>query len=163
MHRSDRLRNGMMRMTLRKLATGLLVFGLSALASLGTDARENVGTSETVPVPALAGASEADAARQLGQASRCEPSKYGRKCFFKGEAVEIMFIDGAADWFTVTPQSAAYSPSSLDRLGLPRGQTPAFSSDQVMRWSGLGGVREVSVFPDGKGGVRYFYIKAKTQ
>lgn len=162
MYRTDRLRGGMVRMAGRKRAAGLIVFGIGALASLGADAREKVGTSETISVSALAGASEPDVARQLGQASRCEPSKYGRKCFYTGDAVEIMFIDGAADWFTVTPQNVAYSPSSLGQLGLPRGQAPAFSNDQVMRWTGLGGLREVSAFSDSNGGVRYFYIKAKS-
>ena len=152
----------MMRMAGKKLVAGLLVFGFGALTSLGANAQEMKGTSETIPVPALAGASEADAARQLGQASRCEPSKYGRKCFYMGDAVQIMFIDGAADWFTVTPQKAAYSPSSLDQLGIPQGQAPAFSNGQVIRWTGLVGLREVSVYPDGSGGVRYFYIKAKS-
>jgi hypothetical protein len=33
----------------------------------------------------------------------------------------------------------------------------------VMRWNYLGGLRGVSAFPDGKGGVRYFYIKSKSQ
>lgn len=152
-----------MRMAGKKLVAGLLVFGFGALTSLGADARGMAATSEAIPVPALVGANEADAARRLGQASRCEPSKYGRKCFYKGDAVEIMFIDGAADWFTVTPEKAAYPPSSLDQLGLPHGQAPAFSNDQVTRWTNLGGLHEVSVFPDGMGNVRYFYIKAKTQ
>lgn len=159
---SDRLQNGMMQMAGRKLVVGLLVFGFAPLAALDAEAREMVGTSKTVPVQALVGASEADTARQLGQASRCEPSKYGRKCFYMGDAVEIMFIGGAADWFTITPQNVAYSPSSLDQLGLPRGQPPAFVNDQVMRWTGLSGLREISAFSDSNGGVRYFYIKAKS-
>ena len=163
MCRSGWLLNGMMQMAGRKLVVGLLVFGFGPLAALDADAREMIGTSKSVPVPALVGASEADTARQLGQASRCEPSKYGRKCFYMGDAVEIMFIAGAADWFTVTPENAAYSPSSLDQLGLPQDQAPSFSNDSVMRWSHLGGLREVSAFSDSNGGIRYFYIKSKTQ
>lgn len=150
-------------MAIKGLATGLLVIGFGALAPLSADARENVGTSETIPVPALVGASEADTAQQLGRASRCEPSKYGRKCFYKNEAVEIMFINGAADWFTVKPESAAYLPSSLSRLGLPRDSVPVSSTEHAIRWVGLAGLREITAFPDGAGSVYYFYVKAITQ
>ncbi|CAM2781225.1 hypothetical protein JHFBIEKO_2256 [Methylobacterium mesophilicum] len=153
----------MMRMAFRKFVSGLLVFGFGALAPLYAEAREKMGTAETISVPALVGANEAETAQQLGQASRCEPSKYGRKCVYKAEAVEIMFINGAADWFTVTPKNAAYLPSSLGQLGLPTDSAPASSTQYAMRWLGLAGLREVTAFPDGSGNVNYFYIKARIE
>ncbi len=81
---------------------------------------------------------------------------------YKGGAVEIVFIGGLADWFTVYPANAPFTRSGLTQLGLPADKRPSFKSDDVMRWSSLNGLRDVSAFQGEEGMMDYFYVKART-
>lgn len=119
-------------------------------------------TSSIVPVAELAGATPSAVAAVLGAPESCEKSKFGRKCFYEAGAVEVVFIGGGADWFTVYPKDAFMTASSLSQLRLPVDQRPAAETAEMIRWDGLAGVLEVSAYAGEGGRVSYFYVKART-
>lgn len=115
-----------------------------------------------VDVLALAGSSQDDVAGMLGEPTACQAASNGQMCSYKTGQTEIVFIDGEADWITVEDlDTAPYSVDALPLLGIEPA-TPTFSSDNVLRWEGVGDLRELSIFPEGQG-VDYAYIKARTQ
>lgn len=74
--------------------------------------------------------------------------------------VEVVFVDGKAEWITVFPAqeiSLWYSPRALRALGFPDWR-PTFHNQHVIRWEHASGIRQVSVFPGQQGLVDYFYI-----
>ena len=47
-------------------------------------------------------------------------------------------------------------------LGLPE-SSPAFNNpSNVLRWENVAGIKEISFFSDGSGGIEYIYVKAQT-
>lgn len=127
-------------------------------------------TACTAPVPdppgvvelrQLASKSEVDVAGVLGKPADCEATAEGRKCDYSGGVVEVVFIDGKADWITVHAPSWRYAPASLRALGLTERQ-PSFSNENVTRWTRLPGFREISMFPGQGGMVSFFYCKVLT-
>lgn len=133
-----------------------------ATALVGAATNALAGTTDFVPVATLAGQDQDAVAQSLSEPDSCEPSKYGQRCYYSGGDIEIVFIGGKADWFTITPQDALFAPTSLSQLGLPTDQKPSFSNEFTIRWNGLAGLRQVELFPAGAGKVQYIYIKAKT-
>ena len=119
-------------------------------------------TDEFIPVALLAGATPAAVTDELGKPTSCDANKYGQLCFYKNEAVEVMFIDGMADWFTIYPANAFMLSSSLTQIGLPATEDPTFETAEVMRWKGLQGLLDVTAFAGASGRVSYFYVKART-
>lgn len=98
----------------------------------------------------------------LGNPTNCDNTKYGEKCSYSDGQTEIVFINGKADWITINNMGdAPYSKAALGYLGLEEKQ-PDFSNANVMRWSNIQGLREVSIFPSGSS-VFYVYIKTQTK
>lgn len=119
-------------------------------------------TADIVPVTALAGQSSDAVANQLGAADSCERGKYGRRCFYQGGAVEIVYTAAGADWFTIYPKDAFLTASSLRQLSLPTDAPPAAETAEFIRWQGLAGLTEVTAYVGEGGKVSYFYVKAYT-
>lgn len=94
----------------------------------------------------VAGKTEAEIAAVLGPPWNCESSHYSRRCSYAPGSTEIVYIDGRADWLTVT----ALGESPLDdqllmRVGL-KAAKPASSSDEERIWTDLPNLREVRAF-----------------
>lgn len=134
----------------------------AATAAVAADVPNLPVTDATIPVAALAGTTPAVMTGELGKAVSCEASKYGQRCFYKDGAVEVMFIGGVADWFTVYPKDAFLTPASLKQLALPTDSNPSADTGEALRWDGLQGLREVSAYAGTGGKVAYFYVKALT-
>jgi len=123
--------------------------------------------SPIVDIPLLVGKDEASVAKILGKPTSSGRTKYGPKMTYKvtsrGE-VEVVYIQGKADWITVTPSVGSpvpYGPDAIRMIGLPS-STPSFRSPATIRWSNVNGLLEISVFPAGQN-VGNWYIKARTQ
>ena len=120
-----------------------------------------------VDVQAIVGKSQDDVKAILGEPSKCEtvnPSRVGPspKCLYKGEAIEVVFIAGKADWITINALSKLdFSPAALEMFGFSQ-TSPSFRNDNVMRWTNLPGLHEVSLFPGQGGKSDYLYVKAVT-
>ncbi|WP_159571266.1 hypothetical protein [Limnobacter sp. 130] len=114
-----------------------------------------------VNVPSIAGQEEKQVATALGEPTSCENTKHGKKCFYQPGDTEVVFISGKADWITVNAlDGVPYSEEALPLFGLDK-SSASFSNDFVMRWSGVPGLLEVSIFR-AQDHVDYAYIKTKT-
>lgn len=133
-----------------------LIVGSLAIA-VGTVAH----ASSVINVPKIAGRSMKQVAEQLKATPTCAKNKRGTKCDYNDGSVEIVYIDGKADWITVNSlEQVPFTDTAIARLGFGQ-KAPSFRSPMVMRWNGLPGVVEVSVFK-GQTGSDYAYIKVKT-
>jgi len=82
---------------------------------------------------------------------------------YQNERIEIVFIKHKADWITVNEVAEPLLADAIQALGLPA-TSPSFQRpDNVIRWSTVHGLAEVSAFSNGSGGISYFYIKCKTE
>lgn len=121
-----------------------------------------------VDLPKIAGSSKDEVSEQLGKPTSCGDSKYGEKCTFEKAKVEIVFINGKADWITIEAMdNVALDSSALTALGL-KPKEFSFADENVMRWDSIPGFIEISIFPvwvNGKRapGVDYAYIKTSTR
>lgn len=114
----------------------------------------------------VAGKPKAAVEKVLGKADSCgtiSPSKVGKvpKCVFQGGKVEIVFIDGKADWITVHEPGVRFDQDAIAALGLAV-RKPDFSNAFTMRWKGVGGYREVAAFPGAGNEVDYLHVRAVT-
>jgi len=115
-----------------------------------------------VDILKIAGKSKAEVGSYLGKPTSCGNSKYGEKCtYVKGET-EIVFIKGKADWITVEGiDHIPFASSALTAIGLKE-QRPSFQNDFTLRWQGIQGLMEVSIFK-GSSSADYAYIKVATR
>jgi hypothetical protein len=120
-----------------------------------------------VDIRGIAGKSQAEVARVLGEPTASETTRHGGrnlpKMKYRGGDIEIVFVDGKADWITVFGKGRLpFDTQVLGALGLPSTR-PSFSSPSaVIRWENIPGVREVSVFPGQGGRAHYAYISVRT-
>lgn len=132
---------------------------VGALAMAGSGAAYAI---IVVDVPNIAGKSMKQVADQLKATPTCAKNKRGTKCDYNDGRVEIVYIGGKADWTTVNGlEHVPFTDTAISRLGFSQ-KAPSFRSSIVMRWDGLPGVVEASVFK-GQRGSDYAYIKVKTR
>lgn len=114
-----------------------------------------------VDISKIAGLSMKQVGEQLKAKPTCEKNKRGTKCDYNDGRIEVVYINGKADWISVNSlEQVPFTEAAIARLGFAQ-RSPSFRSPMVMRWKGLPGVVEVSVFK-GQVGSDYAYIKVKT-
>lgn len=124
--------------------------------------------AQLVDVPALAGKDEAAVAKLLGKPVGGEKTKYGPKKLYKaaqGTDVEVVFINGKADWLTITPSKDApvpFGPACGQPIGIPAGVGPNHVTAQAITWNNAPGFLSVTASPV-EGRVWYWYVKVKTR
>lgn len=119
-------------------------------------------------VRALVGLTRTEVDRALGPSTAhlsVKPARVGPalKCIYLNGRVEIVFIDGRADWIMLNALGDLnFSAGALRHLGFKTVTLPTSQTDYVMLWKGLEGLHEVQLFalPDGQ--CDYIYIKAFT-
>jgi len=116
---------------------------------------------QIVSVPALAGADAERVAVLLGPPTQCERSAYGENCRYRTANADIAFIDGKADWITLSGfDDVKPGAEALALLGLE--PAPADSqSDTEMRWQDTQGLREILLVHNASE-IRYVRIKTST-
>jgi hypothetical protein len=120
-------------------------------------------SSETIiDVPAIVGKNKAEVSTIIGAPSSCSKSKYGEKCQFPKGETEIIFIKGKADWITIEAlDNIPFGQLAIESIGF-KSSSPSFENSFSIRWSGLAGLYEVSLFK-GEKNSDYAYIKAYTK
>lgn len=120
---------------------------------------------------AVSGKSERDIELLLGEAkdvgkwkdrrSGCEACP---KRSYQDGKYEIIFIDNMADRITINEADTLEfrAESVLGSLGLPE-RKPDFETPSVMKWNGYEGIRTISAFSNGKGGVDYILVLSKAE
>ncbi|MBI1262933.1 MAG: hypothetical protein GC184_14545 [Rhizobiales bacterium] len=144
-----------------RFAVALIILLLSPVSAIASSI-VLATTDKVIPVASLAGGSTAVLRATLGAPESCDEGKYGLRCTYMEGAVEVVFIAGAADWFTIYPSTAMMTRASLSQLGLPNAVDPDVDTGDQMRWEGLSGLREVAAYAGEGGRVSYFYVKALT-
>jgi len=131
---------------------------LSAFAIVTSTAAQ---ASSVVDIPKIAGRSIKQVDDLLKTKPTCAKNKRGTKCAYNDGRIEIVYIDGKADWITVNGlEQVPFTGAGIVQLGFSQ-KSPSFNVPMVMRWNGLPGVLEVSMFK-GQTGTDYAYIKVKT-
>jgi hypothetical protein len=121
-------------------------------------------STDFVPLLALALADRATVDAELGAPSACEPTRRGPRCTYRGGAVEVVFIAGQADGWTIFfHRGTPFVPAAvMPVLGLPV-RRPTHANEHVMRWNGLEGIREIGVAPGSpRGTAWYAYVRVRT-
>jgi len=109
----------------------------------------------------IAGGNQDAVAELLGEPVSNTATKYGPKLIYQGD-IEVVFIDGKADWITVPMTKVPYNKNAVKYLDL-KPTNPSFSNNFTMRWEGISGLLQVSIFAGRNGKVDYADIKAFTK
>lgn len=135
---------------------------LSALALLAVSIAFSEDPKVILDVQAIAGKSQEEVEKILGEPSGSEETKRGSKKFYRDETVEIVFIEGKADWITIKTGEipVPFSVSAIESIGLESRGTD-FRSAEEIRWGKNVDFVAVSAFGSEEG-VSWFYVKVKT-
>ena len=100
-------------------------------------------------VPAIAGKTPAEVQAVLGVPEEGSPEGQHPRLIYRKGDVEIVFVDGEAEWITFYDMTnVPFSRRALRALGLPNLE-PTFSNPPwVIRWENIPGIRELNVFSD---------------
>jgi len=133
-----------------------VIFSLLAATSLFATA------APVLDVQTIAGKAPADVTNVLGKPTQQETTKHGPKLSYNDGKTEVVFINGKADWITISGMSAVpFDANAIEALGL-KPVAPTFKSAFVIRWEPHAIYNSVSVFAlNGK--VDYAYIKVATK
>ena len=111
----------------------------------------------------IAGKAAADVSKVLGKPTGQEKTKYGPKSIYKDGKIEVVFINGKADWITVSGMSnVPFDANAIEALGLPP-ETPDLRNAIVVAWEPHSLYYSVLIFSDTKGKVFYAYIRVATK
>ncbi len=133
-----------------------VIYSLLAATSLLATA------APVLDVQTIAGKAPADVTKVLGKPAQEEKTKYGPKLSYSDSKIEVVFINGKADWITISGMSSVpFDANAIEALGL-KPAAPTFTSAFVIRWEPHAIYNSVSVFAlNGK--VDYAYIKVATK
>ena len=113
-------------------------------------------------VQKISGKTQEEVEALLGRSTVSEVSEYGAKKSYKNGGVEIVFIEGKADWITINGlDEIPFSPNAIESLGLESSR-PSFASDFVLRWVNTAGLKHAAIFK-GRENCSYAYIKVSTE
>ena len=111
----------------------------------------------SLDVRSIAGKSQHDVAEILGAPTSEDTtpplsvenaSKRYPQLTYRNGAVEIVFVDGKAEWITLNDMSnIPFSGRALSALGLPN-RDPEIANQFVIRWSNIPGIKGLSLFPN---------------
>ena len=121
-----------------------------------------------LPVLEIGGKAPAEVEAVLGPASSEEATQSRGKAYpkriYRDGTVEVVFVDGLADWITFFPsEPLTFEPEVLRTLGLPEAKPDFYNPNTVIRWEAVAGLREISVFPGEGEKVHYVYILVRTK
>lgn len=150
-----------------KFINQLCVLSLSIL--LLPFATTTSALAKVLELKKIAGKSPAEVTKILGKPSspkNVRPSGTGcnpcPKMTYQKDRIEVIFINGKADWITINELSTfALSPSILSQFGLPSSK-PSTSNASSISWDSIPGFSSVDLFGFG-GQADYLYVKVKTK
>jgi hypothetical protein len=169
------------------LLTGIISLALVSCESSTTDTKLSSGTSSIgtqrsesntpatpiiCDIKKLAGKSPKQVQQLYGKPDASTPTTIrsgpckGLPCksyTYQHGRIEVVFINNKADWVTVNEVgSIPLAAEAIELLGLPATRPSFENPDNVIRWSSVSGIREISAFSNGSGGISYLYIHCQT-
>ncbi|MDP9140426.1 MAG: hypothetical protein M3O62_06495, partial [Pseudomonadota bacterium] len=108
-----------------------------------------------VNLSSFAGKPRAEAEQALGASQACQVALHSTRCNYANR-VEVVYIDGRADWITVSFPYGRYTlePRTLGLLGLPVSEPQTVDASQSawqMSWTGIKGLRSLQMVGDENG------------
>ncbi|MDQ6829722.1 MAG: hypothetical protein M3081_12745 [Gemmatimonadota bacterium] len=83
--------------------------------------------------------------------------------FYKNGQIQIVYVDGKADWITIFRLSALpYGQQSIKALNLPV-SPPVVNTADVIKWQDVNGIKEISLYPEKSGKLDYASILVRTE
>lgn len=144
------------------ILSALLIFSCSG----NGDAKTDKGQAYLVDILGVAAHEEIEVHPYFGKGKREAAVKVGDRSWpkytYKDGAVEIVYINGKADWITISLNEGKFDKTALGIIGLPVVE-PTEASKNVMRWENHKGIKEISLFPKADGTIDYFYLKVLTE
>jgi len=117
-----------------------------------------------IDVKTLIGKSETEVEKILGAPSSRRMERNEPELSYRNEKVAVVFINGKADWITVSELSnVPFTPAAIGAIGLAAKTPPSFGNSNVIRWEPYNRYRDVSIFPSNDGKVDYIYVRAFTK
>ncbi len=102
-----------------------------------------------IDVQAISGTAETDVVRLLGKPIHCAETYQGSACQY-ADGIEVVFIDGRADWIQFAPEvEIPFEPAALRHIGLLPAM-PTVRNPFRMHWDGHQGLALVSVYGSGR-------------
>jgi len=121
-----------------------------------------LSAAPVVDIATIAGKTQAEVAAVLGAADSVSTVKGGERAHYAKGDTEIVFVKGKADWITISALGdVPFNSKALEALGI-KDSPPTFGNQHVLRWNGLPGLLEVSIFPRTKN-CDYAYIEVSTR
>lgn len=104
-----------------------------------------------VQLSSFAGKPRAEAEQVLGASQSCQAALHSERCNYANR-VEVVYIDGKADWITVSFPYGRFplAPESLGLLGLPSSEPQSGDENQI-GWTAIQGLRSVQMVGDENG------------
>lgn len=145
-----------------------LLFGLLAAceAPQAEQTAEPVAAPVVVNVPEIAGKSEAEVARILGEPTERSTTKNDGKTYpdlyYRGGQVEVVYVDGRAEWISVMNLThLPFSEDALSALGITGAGAPSFACRGVIRWENhkRPPLHGIHLFPRDGGQLDHAYIQ----
>jgi hypothetical protein len=116
-----------------------------------------------IDVSKIVGKAEAEIAKMLDEPGACSKVEQGRKCSYVAGDMEIVFINGKADWITVDGISGApFNKDSISLLGF-NPIIPDASNADIITWLNKYDCLSIVFLPGSNGKISYAYIRHRTE
>ncbi len=124
--------------------------------------------SPTFPsIQLLAGKDREWISQALGKPDKCEDETISRvgtvpACSYQGGKIEVVYINGLADWIDVNEVGLPFEPDSLRAFGFSSVPAPSVQNEQMISWSEIAGFRGIN-YGKGLGNtISFVHFKWKT-
>ena len=146
---------------------------LAELLALTGARAANAADSAPPPIPVvidvstIAGKTPPEVAGILGAPVRRGAAASDGKNYpayhYRNGRVQVVFVDGKADWITIQRlDSVPFARHALGAFGLPVA-VPSSESAEVIRWTRVAGLRELSIFARPDSGVDYATVFVRSE
>jgi len=112
-------------------------------------------------VPEIARKSPAHVQRVLGRPSATNraPGQSSTSATYRSGSIEVLFLDDEALRIVVRDTAGLeFGPTALTKLGLPPSEPTRVTGTGALRWDGLCGVVEVTMFPGTQAPVSHIFV-----
>lgn len=117
---------------------------------------------DNFPVAEYVGKNKDEVDHLIGEVGACQKTVYGPKCYYQRGTIQIVYIDGKADWFTIFPPNLPFRESSISFLGL-NDIKPTINNPMTIQWNKpASGMISILATPRWNGKIWYFSVKSQT-
>ncbi|MCH8904737.1 MAG: hypothetical protein IIA45_12595 [Bacteroidetes bacterium] len=153
------------------LAMSLFIVNCNLPKNEADKTEEIVSVEQIVDVKSIAGKPLSEVEEILGSYTSKEETKVSGvgckdnicdKYFYKDGEIEIVFINGLADWITIYKvDHLTRNKNLIQALGIEQ-KEPTIKAKGRLAWENIEGIKSISIFNDLDGKIQYIYIQSNT-